>query len=105
SLSVLGGGSVEPAAIVTDDAGLGASVYTAPEVRDTVRVVAAFSEGGELVTDTVTIAVIEVPTGRVRIDDVYQAFGASAHATQNGFPPSTEEHNDWISIPGQLAGG
>lgn len=105
SLSVLGGGSVEPAAIVTDDAGLGASVYTAPEVGDTVRVVAAFSEGGELVTDTVTIAVIEVPTGRVRIDDVYQAFGASAHATQNGFPPSTEEHNDWISIPGQLAGG
>lgn len=104
-LSVLGGGSVDPASVVTDDAGLGASVYTAPEEGDTVRVVATFTEGGVMLVDTVTIEVIEAQTGRLRIENIYQAYGASAFARQSQFEDDSDSHDQWIATVGSLAGG
>ncbi len=104
TLSVLGGGSVSPASVTTDGAGLGASVYRAPEEADTVRVVASFAEGDEALADTVIIEIIEPKRGRIQIDDVYQAHSAAAYASQSGSDPRNDVHDDWMATPGWLSG-
>lgn len=104
SLSLLGGGSLDAGSITTDAAGLGASRYTAPDVGDTVRVVASFTEGSEVLMDTVTIEVTEVPKGRIRIDDISRGYTASAGASQGQLPASVDHHSPMLNETGTLSG-
>ncbi len=82
-LTVRGGGSVEPSSVTTDDAGIAAAVYTAPDSAGSVEIIALFSEGSSQVADTVTIDVTGAGSGNVAVNWVYQRYELVMYAIED----------------------